>query len=89
MFVACLKNRQALECFLPHMEIMTEDPDPYLPSPDPMARLPTKMLTGCHGEGLANAAADWQAFEPRAKRCNYRHSVGVQRTEDRLQTTRL
>lgn len=69
---------------------MTEDQTPYIcPLLTRWRQSLTKMLTGCHGEVLANAARKWQAFEPGAKRCNYQHSVGVQRTEDRLQTTRL
>lgn len=32
------------------MEIMTKGPDPYLPISDPVAPIPAKMLTGCHGE---------------------------------------
>lgn len=63
--------------------------DPSLPFLDPVALTPAETVTGCHGEVLANVACQWQAFEPRSKRCNYHHSVGVQWTEDGLQTTRL
>lgn len=55
------------------------------PLPWPTTPIVAKMWTGCHGECSGRP----QAFEPTTKRCNYQHPVGVWRTEERLQMTRL